>query len=221
MPLSDLTTPIPRNKQLVQQRRGRIILGVFAFLIALAIGAALFVLPVKSWMKQKDDLATRTSELATLDAANAQLQSEVDRLQTDAGIKEAAREEIDFVEQGEERITMLPPAPLPDHAAARVAVQPVSQIIALRQQDAVAAAAAAQTSVVETVAEPTTVLDATVVETTVSAAADHHRRAVATSRIRRWRTQRSTDPWLTWSSVAVDSSSSIGTPFTTYSIAGM
>ncbi len=163
VPRSDLTTPIPRDKQLVQQRRGRIILGVFAFLIALAIGAALFVLPVKSWMKQKDDLATRTSELATLDAANAQLQSEVDRLQTDAGIKEAAREEIDFVEQGEERITMLPPAPLPITLPPGWPYNLISQIIALRQQDAVAAAAA-QTSVVETVAEPTTVVETTVAD---------------------------------------------------------
>src|SRR5207342_148106 len=110
---ADFTTPIPRDRQLVQKRRGKILLGAVALLIALAIGAALFVLPVKSWMKQKDDLATRTSELATLDQANAQLQSEVDRLQTDAGIKQAAREEIDYVDQGEKRVTVLPAGPLP------------------------------------------------------------------------------------------------------------
>jgi len=137
--LRDLTAPIAREKQLVQQRRGRVLLGVVAALIALAIGAALFVLPVKSWMRQRDDLATRTSELAVLDAANAQLQGEVDRLQTDAGIKEAAREEIDYVEQGEHRITVLPIGAAPLTLPAGWPYDLVGQIIALRQAEAVAA----------------------------------------------------------------------------------
>lgn len=141
--LRDLTTPIPRDKQLVQQRRGRLVLAGVATLIALAIGAALFVLPVKSWMKQRDDLATRTSELAVLDAANGQLQSEVDRLQTDAGIKEAAREEIDYVERGEHRITVLPIGAAPITLPPGWPYDLVSRIVALRQQEAADAAAAA------------------------------------------------------------------------------
>ena len=139
---TDLTTPIPRDKQLVQQRRGKLLLGAIALLIALAIGAALFVLPVKSWMKQNDDLSTRTSELATLDQANAQLQSEVDRLQTDAGIKEAAREEIDYVDQGEERVTMLPAGALPSTLPTGWPYNLITQILVLRQQQAAAEAAA-------------------------------------------------------------------------------
>jgi cell division protein FtsB len=135
--LRDLTAPIARDKQLVQQRRGRVILGLIATLIALAIGAALFVLPVKSWMHQRDDLATRTSELAVLDAANSQLQGEVDRLQTDAGIKEAAREEIDYVDQGEHRITVLPIGPAPLTLPSGWPYNLISQIIALRQAEAV------------------------------------------------------------------------------------
>jgi cell division protein FtsB len=143
--LRDFTTQIPRAKQILPQRHGRLIVGAFATLIALAIGAALFVLPVKSWMKQRDDLATRTGELKTLDAANTQLQSEVDRLQTDDGIREAAREEIDFVPGGEKRVTALPAAGastvLPDGWPYNL----VSSIIALRQAEAAAAAAPAPT----------------------------------------------------------------------------
>jgi cell division protein FtsB len=139
--LDDFTTPIPLDKQLVPQRRGRLVLGLFATLIALAIGAALFVLPIKSWMKQNNDIHTREGELATLDAANQQLQTEVDRLQTDAGIREAAREEIDYVDEGEERITVIPPGPASTVLPAGWPYNLITAIISLRQAEAVAAAA--------------------------------------------------------------------------------
>ena len=131
--LKDFTSPIPRSKQIVAHGHGRLIAGVFATVIALAIGAALFVLPVKSWFKQRDALQTRVGELKTLDTANNQLQSEVDRLQTTEGIREAAREEIDYVPTGEQRVTVLPvgaaSTALPDGWPYNL----VSSIIALRQ----------------------------------------------------------------------------------------
>ena len=133
--LKDFTSPIPRSKQIVAHGHGRLIAGVFATLIALAIGAALFVLPVKSWLKQRDALQTRVGELKTLATANNQLQSEVDRLQTTEGIREAAREEIDYVPTGEQRVTVLPvgaaSTALPDGWPYNL----VNSIIALRQAD--------------------------------------------------------------------------------------
>lgn len=151
--LSDFTTPIAREKQLFPQRRGRLVLGVFATLIVVAIGAALFVLPIKSWMKQRDQLTTRSSELATLNAANNQLQTEVDRLQTDGGIKEAAREEIDFVEKGEQRITVLPVGPASTTLPTGWPYDLVTQIVAIRQAQA---AAAVTTATPVPTAAPTT-----------------------------------------------------------------
>jgi hypothetical protein len=74
--------------------------------------------------------------LATLDAANNQLQTEVDRLQTDDGVKQAAREVIDYVEKGEQRITVMPvgaaPTTLPDGWPYNL----VSKIIAIREAEA-------------------------------------------------------------------------------------
>src|SRR5262249_15484066 len=126
--------------QLVQQRRGRLgLLGV-ALLISLAIGAALFVLPGKSWVKQKEDLATRTSEMEVLDAAKAQLQTQGDRLKNAARIQEAAREEIDYVDKGEKRISVLPIGSAPVVLPAGWPFDLVTQILAVRQQAAVAAA---------------------------------------------------------------------------------
>ena len=50
-------------------------------------------------------------------AANAQLAAEVNRLQTPDGIKEAARDEIGFVQRGENRVTVLPAPEAPVDAA--------------------------------------------------------------------------------------------------------
>jgi cell division protein FtsB len=122
-----------------RQRRGRLVLAAFATLIVLAIGAALFVLPIKSWMRQRDSLATRTGELATLNGANNQLQTEVDRLQTDDGVKQAAREVIDYVEKGEQRITVMPVGPAPTALPAGWPYDLVTSIVALRQAQAAGA----------------------------------------------------------------------------------
>ena len=158
--LKDFTTPIPRGKEIVTGGHGRLIVGLFAALIALAIGAALFVLPVKSWMKQRDTLATRTAELDTLDAANAQLQGQVDRLKTPDGVREAAREEIDYVPDGEQRVTVLPVGPastaLPDGWPYNL----VTSIIALRTAEDAAAAAPATTATVSPTTAPTTTASA-------------------------------------------------------------
>ncbi len=139
--IRDFTTPIARSKQLVPQRRGRLVLGLFGTLIALAVAAALFVLPVQSWFKQRDDLKIRTSELDTLNRANDQLQSEVDRLQTDTGIKEAARSGINYVDAGEQRITVLPVGKAPVVLPPGWPFDQVTQIIAIREAQATAATA--------------------------------------------------------------------------------
>ena len=139
--IRDFTTPIARSKQLVPQPRGRLVLGLFGTLIALAVAAALFVLPVQSWFKQRDDLKIRTSELDTLNRANDQLQTEVDRLQTDTGIKEAARSGINYVDAGEQRITVLPVGKAPVVLPPGWPFDQVTQIIAIREAQATAATA--------------------------------------------------------------------------------
>ncbi|CAB4865160.1 unannotated protein [freshwater metagenome] len=135
-------------------------LGIFATLIVVAIGAALFVLPIKSWMHQRDQLATRAGELVTLDAANNQLQTEVNRLQTPGGIKEAAREEIDYVEKGEQRITVLPVGPASTNLPAGWPYDLVTTIVAIRQAEAVAAGTVNSTPISAAVAPATTSVSA-------------------------------------------------------------
>jgi len=98
----------------VKGRGKRLLLALAATVIAAALVAALFVLPVKAWLRQRDDIARKQAELTVLDDANAQLTQDVRRLQTPEGVREAARAEIGYVERGEIRLTVMqaPEAPL-------------------------------------------------------------------------------------------------------------
>ncbi len=114
----DFTRPIPRDKQLVRGRGKRGVIALAATVITAALVAALFVLPVKAYLRQQDDIDDKRAELASLQEANARLAEEVARLRTPAGIEEAAREEIGYVKRGEIRLTVLPapeaPVTMPD-----------------------------------------------------------------------------------------------------------
>ncbi|MGZ4674482.1 MAG: FtsB family cell division protein [Ilumatobacteraceae bacterium] len=110
----EFTRPIAKEKQLVKGRGKRLLFALIAVVIAAALIASLFVLPVKSWLQQRHDLAKKQNELAVLGDANAKLAADVNRLQTPDGIKEAARQEVGYVGIGERRISVLatPDAPL-------------------------------------------------------------------------------------------------------------
>ena len=88
--LADLTRPIARDQRIAKRRRPAIVAALVALLVAAAIGAALFGLPVRTWFGQDDQIRQLDGELAQLEAVNADLQDEVDRLLTDAGTAEAA-----------------------------------------------------------------------------------------------------------------------------------
>ena len=116
--LGDLTRPIGIDRRIARKRRSNLLLGIVAIVIAGAIAAALFVLPVQTYFGQNEVLARRQEQLDQLDAVNSDLQREVDRLGTDDGIREAAREEIGYVDAGEVRQSVLEfpdlPTDLPD-----------------------------------------------------------------------------------------------------------
>lgn len=110
----DLTRPIPREDQLVRGPRAKGPLALVAALIVVALGASVFVLPFRDWLRQGDDLDRRQAELDTLDDVNARLEREIERLQTPSGIAEAARDELGFVVPGEQRLALVDRGALPD-----------------------------------------------------------------------------------------------------------
>jgi cell division protein FtsB len=93
-----------------RRRRTRIAIGITATAIAAAIGTSVFVIPMKAWLVQRDQLATSRAQLAKLDAANDRLQGAVDALKTQRGVIEAAREDLGAVREREKvfRVLELP-----------------------------------------------------------------------------------------------------------------
>jgi hypothetical protein len=102
--------------------------GLAALVVAGAIAAALFGLPVRTWFDQDSELQALEHELTEMQAVNHDLQGEVDRLRTDDGIREAARDELGLVQAGDKRLTMLELPPLPSELPAG---WPYSQVAAI------------------------------------------------------------------------------------------
>jgi cell division protein FtsB len=116
--LGDLSRPIQIDRRIAPQRRSSAALAIIAVAIAGALALALFGLPIQTYFNQDDRIERRGEQLEQLETVNDDLRREVDRLATDDGVREAAREELGFVAAGERResIMDLPPVPtdLPD-----------------------------------------------------------------------------------------------------------
>jgi hypothetical protein len=184
-----LTTTIPRptnrrasdvgRSRLVDNRRRKLaaraplprvrttwLFGLAALVVAGAIAAALFGLPVRTWFDQDHELRALEHELGEMQAVNHDLQGEVDRLKTPDGIREAAREELGQVQAGDKRLTMLELPALPTNLPAGWPYGQVAAILAVRAALDVPPSSAAATSVPSSVA-PTSTLPATT--TTIAA----------------------------------------------------
>ncbi|HSJ91929.1 MAG TPA: septum formation initiator family protein [Ilumatobacter sp.] len=111
--LGDITRPVVRERRLVQRRRSTVLFAIAALGISGALATALFVLPVRTYFDQDTQVGQREAQLAEITAVVEDLRSEVARLQTDDGVREAARAELGFVEPGERRETVLDPTGVP------------------------------------------------------------------------------------------------------------
>jgi len=136
---SDFTRPIPAEKQLVKGRGKRRLLLVAGVVVVVAVSASLFVLPIRTWLQQDDDIARKRQELAALELANAELADEVSDLGTPDGVAEAAREEIGYVARDEQRLTVLAMPEAPLTLPTGWPYEAVAQIVTVRQQAFVAA----------------------------------------------------------------------------------
>jgi len=131
--------------------------GLAALVVAGAIAAALFGLPVRTWFDQDSELQALDHELTEMQSVNHDLQGEVDRLRTDDGIREAARDELGLVQSGDRRLTMLELPPLPSDLPAGWPYSQVAAILDVRAalatpptSEAASAPPAAPTSTVAT-----------------------------------------------------------------------
>jgi cell division protein FtsB len=116
--LGDSTRPIVRERRIMTDWRGTILLAVVALGIAGALAAALFLIPIRTLFDQHTRIDDRSEQVGELESVVADLQREVERLQTPDGVREAAREELGFIQSDEIRETVLEfpdlPLDLPD-----------------------------------------------------------------------------------------------------------
>ena len=139
--LGDFTRPIPVEKRILRKPKVALFGGVLILVVTGTIAAAVFILPLQTWFDQDDKIDQRQAQLDELQRVNGELAAEVDRLETEDGVREAAREEIGFVDTGEERSTYLPLPPLPGNLPDGWPYNVVSDIIAARTAGPAPAAA--------------------------------------------------------------------------------
>lgn len=110
------------------------VFGVVAGTIAVALAVTLFVLPVRTWLQQSDELDTRQAQLDKVEGTNDDLQAEVDRLKSPAGAEEAIRQEIGMIPPGQSQMTMLDEPRLPAKLPRGWPYSAVTDIFAVRSR---------------------------------------------------------------------------------------
>lgn len=104
-------------------------------LVAALVGAltvTLVVLPLRDFLQQRTDIATRTREFEALANANEQLQIEVRHMKSPEGIISAARSQLGYVFPREQRIQIVSMPNLPTTLPTSWPYNMVSAILAAR-----------------------------------------------------------------------------------------
>ena len=138
--MSSAEVHLVKNRSL---RLAAIPLGVIAIV---AMMLALFVLPVRTWINQRQLLSARQTEYAAYEDTVEALQDQVSYLKTDAGLQEAIRTQLGYLHPNEKRIPMMD---LPAMATALPEQWPytvISNILLVRTLDTAKRAAAGQIS---------------------------------------------------------------------------
>jgi cell division protein FtsB len=153
--VADHTRPTPRSERLLPKLVGRTLMFIGAVVIVISFGNSFLVLPATSWLGQREEIGARTEELETIKRATDELQTEVDRLNTPAGIEDAARDELGFVMAGERRQQIVGDAQAPIDLPVGWPYDLVTQIVTVRVNEAAAEA----TSEVESDGPPVTTVE--------------------------------------------------------------
>lgn len=130
------------SERLIPRVLGRAALGIGLLVVLASFLNSFLLAPGRTWFGQRDEISAREAELETIQAANDELQKDIDRLQTPAGVEDAAREELGFVMAGEERQTIIGEAEAPLALPAGWPYDLVTQIVGVREAEAAAKAAA-------------------------------------------------------------------------------
>jgi cell division protein FtsB len=150
------------DTRLIQRTRSRAALGIGAIVIVLALGAALLVLPFKTWLRQREEIGALTRSVTAVQAANDHAEHANDALNGPEGVQAAARADLGYQKTNEQILAALPPPQLPTQLPDNGwPYSLVSQILSVRTVAAMqAATAGAATTGGEIPNAATTTIDA-------------------------------------------------------------
>ncbi|MFM7047054.1 MAG: FtsB family cell division protein [Actinomycetota bacterium] len=85
-----------------------------ALLAVVGITITFLVVPVRTWLSQRDLLDSRTSQYSAYEEVNDALQDEIDALKTPEGVRQAIRSQLGYLLPDERRVPLLelPNAPV-------------------------------------------------------------------------------------------------------------
>ena len=132
----DLTRPVERDSRLFREPSTRIIAAIATGLLAIIVGAVLFYFPLKDWVNQRHSIAKSEAEFSALEDANEAIQKDIQRLETPAGVKEAARRELGYLLPGERRLALLELPAVTGNLPATWPYNVVGTILAIRAANA-------------------------------------------------------------------------------------
>jgi len=131
-----------------ERRRGGAVIWTSLVLVVAAGLVVLLVMPTRTWLAQKRQIASASNKLTEVNAANDKLQAKVDAVATKAEVERVAREQYGYSRPGEVVFSMSPsPAPaVPDSWPYLL----VLDIVAVRGTTAMTAVTAATAPVATT-----------------------------------------------------------------------
>jgi cell division protein FtsB len=103
----ELTRPVPRDSRLIQNQGLRRLFVILGIVLAVLVAVVLFIYPIRDYVSQRQAISRSEAEFAALEDANEQIQKDIQRLETPAGVKEAARRELGYLLPGERRLALL------------------------------------------------------------------------------------------------------------------
>jgi len=124
-------------------RLAAIPIGVIAIV---AMMLALFVLPVRTWINQRQLLDARQTEYAAYEDTIEALQDQVSYLKTDAGLQEAIRTQLGYLQPNEKRLPLMDLPAMSTVLPERWPYTVISNILLVRTLDTAQRAVAGQIS---------------------------------------------------------------------------
>lgn len=92
----------------VRAHLGNIAPAAALMIVAVVIVAGLAVLPVRTWLVQRESIREVDAELTRTEGEIAELEAQLSLIQTDTEVERLARENFDLVFPGEESYRILP-----------------------------------------------------------------------------------------------------------------